>query len=78
MAPHAAGSAVAKGALLIGLAVVIGLVLLSQVDNGNDKSAATTPVTTKPKTTTTTTPKHDGSTTTTAPLGPGKTPAEFG
>jgi hypothetical protein len=67
---------VTKGALLIGLAVVIGVVLLNQVDTGTSKSAASTPVTTKPKTTTTTVRKSHSTTTTTAPLAPAKSPAE--
>jgi hypothetical protein len=74
-AARGAGSAVAKGALLIGLAIVIGLVLLSQVDNDGSKSAATTPGSTKPKATTTTVKKSESSTTT-APLGPAKAPAD--
>jgi len=71
-----AGSAVAKGALLIGLAIIVGLVLLNQVDTGGNRSAASPTVTTKPKTTTTTVKKGGGSPTTTAPLGPAKSPAD--
>src|SRR5215471_519027 len=48
-----AGFAAAKGVLLIGLAVVIGIVLLQQVDRGSTSSAASTSTSTKPKTTTT-------------------------
>jgi hypothetical protein len=74
-AARGAGSAVAKGALLIGLAIVIGVILLNQVDDNNSKSGASTTVTTKPKTTTTTVRKAHSSTTT-APLAPAKSPAE--
>ncbi len=65
----------AKGALLIGLAVIIGIVLLQQVDNGKPSTVATTtPTTAKPKTTTTV---HRATATTTPPttaaLAPEKT-----
>jgi hypothetical protein len=73
-AARGASSAAVKGALLIGVAIVIGLVLLRQVgDNTSTASAKST--TTKPKTTTTQ-PKEN-STTTTVPITPAKTPAEI-
>ncbi len=72
-----AGFAAAKGALLIGIAVIIGIVLLQQVDTGNSaKAGATNTTTTKPKTTTTV--KHTTTTTsTTLAAAPLKTPAEL-
>lgn len=74
-----AGFAVAKGALLIGLAVVIGIVLLQQVDNGKKSSTpvATTATTAKPKTTTTVQRAATTTTPTTAPLAPPKTPDQL-
>ena len=72
-----AGFAAAKGALLIGLAVVIGVVLLQQVD-GNGKAAGSTPPTTKAPTVTSTTVAAGPTTTVTtvAPL-PTQSPAEL-
>jgi len=69
-----ASSAALKGAVLIGLAIVIGLVLLRQVAD-NTSTAAAKSTTTKPKTTTTK-PKEHSTTTTTVPITPPKTPAE--
>ena len=64
-----AGYAALLGALLIGVAVVIGIVLL-QIGDNNNKGPATVAnrptTTTKPATTTTTTPS--GSTSSTTPL----------
>jgi hypothetical protein len=76
---RSAGSAAAKGALLIGIAVLIGVFLLQQVDSDATSSAKSPATSSKPKTTTTkrvspTTPK---ATTTTAPAAPAKTPAEL-
>jgi hypothetical protein len=77
-ASRGAGFAVAKGALLIGLAVIIGIVLLQQVDNGKSSSApAATTATTKPKTTTTVHRTAPTTTVTTAPLAPIKTPDQL-
>lgn len=68
-----AGSAAVKGALLIGLAVIIGVFLLQRIDTGDNGPAKAS--TTKPTTSTTTTaPK---STTTTAPATPAKTPEQL-
>jgi hypothetical protein len=53
-----AGFAAAKGAALIGLAVVIGIVLLQVVDDGSDGPAASSPDETE--TTTTTAAPDDG------------------
>ncbi len=66
-----------KGALLIGLAVVIGVVLLQQVDKRKPAAVAAT-TTTRPATTTTTVPST-GSTasTTTVPAQPTKAPADL-
>jgi hypothetical protein len=73
-----ASFAAAKGVLLIGLAVVIGIVLLQQVDNDNKRPvAAATPGTkAKAKTTTTGTPSAT-STTVTTPTTPAKTPQQL-
>ncbi len=57
-----AGSAALKGALLIGVAVVVGLLLLQTVHDNKTKTAASPTTTTKPKTTTT---KPKSTTTTT-------------
>jgi hypothetical protein len=72
-----ASFAAAKGALLIGLAVVIGIVLLQQVDNDTKRpvGAATTATTPKPKATTTV--PSAGSTTTTVAISPAKSPAQL-
>jgi hypothetical protein len=68
------GSAFVKGALLIGLAVIIGIVLLQVTDDDNDSTSAATPSrTTQPKTTTTIVT----TTTTTLPATPPKTNAEL-
>jgi hypothetical protein len=69
-----ASSAALKGAVLIALAVLIGLVLLRQVDDNTTVAASTN--TTHPKTTTTKPPAKSTTTTVTAPLQPAKTPAE--
>src|SRR5215471_21227140 len=69
-----ASSAALKGAVLIGLAILIGIVLLHQVGD-NTSTAAAKSTTTKPKTTTTK-PKEHSTTTTTVPITPPKTPAE--
>jgi hypothetical protein len=73
-AARGASSAALKGAVLIGLAVLIGIVLLRQVGD-NTSTAAAKSTTTKPKTTTTK-PKEKATTTTTVPITPPKTPAE--
>src|SRR5258705_13901448 len=73
-----ASSAIAKGALLIGLAVIIGVLLLHTIDTNDSTPAggATTPPTTvKPKTTTTV--KKPSATTTTVPQTPAKTPDQL-
>jgi LytR cell envelope-related transcriptional attenuator len=77
-AARGAGSAAAKGALLIGLAIIIGVVLLRQVDSDSTKSGASPTVTTKPKAKpkTTTTVKRSTSTTTVAAQ-PTKAPADL-
>jgi hypothetical protein len=58
-----AGSAALKGALLIGVAVIIGILLLQTVDDNPTKATKPTTPATKPKTTTT---KPKTTTTTTA------------
>jgi hypothetical protein len=75
-AARGAGFAAAKGVLLIGIAVVIGIVLLQQVDNDTKHpvGAATTTTNTKPKTTTTV--PSSASTTTTLPSTPAKPPEQ--
>jgi hypothetical protein len=74
-----ASTAVAKGALLIGLAVIVGVLLLHTIDTDNTKSAASgataPPTTAKPKTTTTV--KRSEGTTTTVPQAPAKTPDQL-
>ena len=73
-----ASFAAAKGALLIGLAVIIGIVLLQQVDNSSSKAAGTTTPTTKPvKTTTTVAAGGTTTTTSSVPAAPPKTPAQL-
>jgi hypothetical protein len=70
-----AGSAVLRGALLIGFAIIIGLVLLQQVHDSNKTTAKA--ATTKPKTTTTK-PKAESSTSSTSvPTAPPIPPAEL-
>jgi hypothetical protein len=71
-----AGFAAAKGVLLIGLAVVIGIVLLQQVDRDSGSSAATTVTSTNPKTTTTVTTVATATTLPTS-VEPAKTPEEL-
>src|SRR4051794_39856472 len=75
--PRGAGSAALKGALLIGLAVIIGVLLLQRID---DSKTSATP-TTKPKTTTTvkkaTSTTVKPTVTTTAPTTPAKAPDEL-
>jgi hypothetical protein len=70
--------AAAKGALLIGLAVVIGVVLLQQVDKSKSAAAPAT-TTTKPKETTSTTATSTSSTapTTTVAAQPAKPPSQL-
>src|SRR3989440_3696502 len=74
-----ASFAAAKGVLLIGLAVVIGIVLLQQVDNDNKRPVgAATPGSTKAKAKTTTTGTPPAPTTTvTTPSPPAKTPQQL-
>jgi len=74
-----ASFAAAKGALLIGLAVVIGIVLLQQVDAGTKRPVGAATTTTKPKTKpkTTTTAPSVGATTTTVASPPTKSPAQL-
>jgi LytR cell envelope-related transcriptional attenuator len=74
-----ASFAAAKGALLIGLAVVIGIVLLQQVDAGTKRPVGAATTTTKPKTKpkTTTTAPSVGATTTTVASAPTKSPAQL-
>ena len=73
-----AGFSLAKGAALIGLAIVIGIVLLQQVDNHPSKAAGTTTPTTKPVKTTTTVAASGATTTTSSvPQAPAKTPAQL-
>ena len=73
-----ASFAAAKGALLIGLAVVIGIVLLQQVDNGSARPVGAATATTKPKNPkTTTTVPSTLSTTTTVATTPAKTAAQL-
>jgi hypothetical protein len=71
----------AKGAVVIGVAIVIGAVLLQTVHSSTARSATTTtPTTHKPPahTTTTTAPHSNGTTATTAPAtGPVKTPDQL-
>jgi hypothetical protein len=75
-AARGASSAALKGAVLIGLAVLIGIVLLHQVGD-NTSTAAAKSTTTKPKTTTTKPKAKSTTTTTTVPAVPQKTPAEL-
>jgi hypothetical protein len=74
-----ASFAAAKGALLIGVAVVIGIVLLQQVDNDTKRPVGAATATTKPKTkpTTTTTTSAGATTTTTVASAPAKSPAQL-
>lgn len=67
-----AGFAAAKGALLIGLAVVIGIVLLQSIDTGDSGPAGAKHTSNKATTTTT---RPAASTTTTA-AAPAKTPSQ--
>jgi LytR cell envelope-related transcriptional attenuator len=73
-----ASFAAAKGALLIGVAVVIGIVLLQQVDNDTKRPVGAATATTKPKTKpTTTTTSAGATTTTTVASAPAKSPAQL-
>lgn len=73
-----ASSAIAKGALLIGLAVIVGVLLLHTIDTDNTKSAgSTTTPTTKALAKTTTTTKRSEATTTTVPQAAAKTPDQL-
>jgi hypothetical protein len=70
-----AGSSAAKGALLIAVAIVIGIFLLQQVDSDAD-TRSTPPGSTKPKTTTTVA-AGPSSSTTTVPALPAKEPDQL-
>jgi hypothetical protein len=73
-----ASFAAAKGVLLIGLAVVIGIVLLQQVDNDNKRPvAAATPGTKAKAKTTTTVPSPTTATTGTVANTPAKAPNQL-
>lgn len=72
--PRGASSAALKGALLIGLAVIVGLFLLQRADDDNTSAGNST---TKPTETTTTTAPRATTTTSTVPASPAKTPAEL-
>jgi LytR cell envelope-related transcriptional attenuator len=72
-----AGFAAAKGALLIGLAVVIGIVLLQQVDNSPTRPVGASTATTKPKKPGTTTVPSTPETTSTVPTSPAKTASQL-
>jgi hypothetical protein len=74
-----ASFAAAKGALLIGLAVVIGIVLLQQVDNSSTRPVGAATATTKPKAKpkSTTTMPSAGATTTTVVSTPLKPPGQL-
>src|SRR4029077_19208686 len=68
-----AGSAALKGAVLIGLAVIVGVFLLQRVDT----SKAGSPTTTGKHSTTTTTRPEPTTTTSTVPATPMKTPDQL-
>jgi len=70
-----ASTAAAKGAVLIGLAVIVGVFLLQHVDTSNAGSS-TTPLTSA-KTTTTTRPPSSTSTSSTLPSTPPKPPDQL-
>ncbi len=75
-----ASAAAAKGAVLIGLAVIVGVFLLQKTDTSNAGPASTAPrvTTTTAKTTTTLRPTNNTSTTsTTQPSAPPKTPSQL-
>jgi len=75
-----ASFAAVKGVLLIGIAVVIGIVLLQVTSDEKTNSVGATTTPTKPKPTTTTTTTTAGETPTTpesTPTTPAKTPAEL-
>ena len=72
-----AGFSAAKGVLLIGLAVVIGIVLLQQVDDDKGTNVGAAPTTTRPaKATTTTAPPAPTTTAAPQPTTQAKPPAE--
>ena len=71
-----AGFAAAKGAGLIGLAVLIGIVLLNVVDDGSTKDSNSNSGSTG-ATTTTTAAATESTTTPTSDKVPAKTPAEL-
>jgi hypothetical protein len=74
--PRGASSAALKGALLIGLAIIVGLFLLQRADDDPNTTASNG--TTKPSAaTTTTTVPRETTTTSTVPASPPKTPAEL-
>ena len=68
--PDGTVPAIVRGAALIGLAVVIGVILLAQVD---DTTGSAAPAGKPTRTTTTTT----ATSTTTAPVGPARAPADL-
>ena len=74
-----ASAAAAKGAALIGLAVIVGVFLLQHVDKSNAGSSPARVTTTTPKKTTTTVhhPQTTSTTSTTQPSTPAKTPSEL-
>jgi hypothetical protein len=72
-----AGFAAAKGMLLIGLAVVIGIVLLQQVDDDKGTNVGAAPTTTSPPRATTTVPPAPATTAPPPPAAPAKTAAEL-
>jgi hypothetical protein len=75
-APRGASSAALKGALLIGLAVIVGLFLLQRADD-DPNTSATGGTTKPPASATTTTVARATTTTSTVPASPAKTPAEL-
>jgi hypothetical protein len=75
-APRSAGSAALKGAVLIALAVIVGIFLLQAVDDDTPSTAKATADTSKPAATTTTTVRPANTTTTVKPAEP-KPPAEL-
>jgi hypothetical protein len=73
--PRGASSAALKGALLIGLAIIVGLFLLQRADDDPNTSAGGT--TKPPASATTTTVPRATTTTSTVPASPAKTPGEL-
>jgi hypothetical protein len=72
-----AGFAAGKGALLIALAVIVGIILLKQMPDDKKSAASTTTPTTKAQPKTTTTVKKPSTPTSTVPQAAVKTPAEL-